>query len=238
MSAVANLEPAGCYDELVDLLDDTRVARGLSFEHLEELGGLASNHAQKALGPARAKPLTPMLIDTLLSVLGIRLAIVDDPEAIASMEGRWEQRNESNVRRNQRVSQRILNRARPVILQEVVDALAGARVRAFCCNKKVSVAEAVPQIDSPPTPKVETAKPRSQSVSRAHLHVVQPRVKRRPVGRCTVGQYCPVLERNEKPGIHTLRPPASNCLVMKISFRGPGCVGPRVELKNVVPNFR
>ena len=104
-------------------------------------------------GQQALKPLTPMLIDTLLAVLGIRLAIVDDPEAIASMEGRWEQRNESNVRRNQRVSQRILNRARPVILQEVVDALAGARDRAFCCNKKVSVAEAVPQIDSPPTPK-------------------------------------------------------------------------------------
>lgn len=80
------LEPASCYDELVDLLDAVRCARGLSFEQLDELGGLASDHAQKALGPARAKRLTPLLIDTLLPALGVRLAVVDDPAAIASIE--------------------------------------------------------------------------------------------------------------------------------------------------------
>lgn len=122
------LEPAGCYDELVDLLDDVRCARGLSFEQLDELSGLASDHAQKCLGPARAKMLTPLLIDTLLPVLGVRLAVVDDPAAIASVEQRWSRRDEASVRRNDwRVSRRLLDRARPVILQELIEAAAIAR---------------------------------------------------------------------------------------------------------------
>ena len=120
---LAPMPPAGCYDELVDLLDEVRVARGLSFELLEELGGIASDHAQKALGPARVKFVTPMLLDTLLTTLGVRLAIVDDPVAIAAIEHRWERRDQTNVRTCQRVSRRIVDRARPVVLQGVIDLL-------------------------------------------------------------------------------------------------------------------
>lgn len=84
--AIDTLQPAGCYDELVELIDDVRIARGLSFDQLEDLGGIARNHAQKALGPARVKPLSRMLLDALLPTLGVRIALVDDPEAIASMQ--------------------------------------------------------------------------------------------------------------------------------------------------------
>lgn len=124
------LEPAGCYDELVDALDDVRIARGLSFEALEGLAGLASDHAQKCLGPARAKKLTPMVLDALLPALGVRLALIDDPQAIAAIERRWEQRAETNVRRNDwRVSRRLLDRARPFLLQEIIQDLTTA------CNR-------------------------------------------------------------------------------------------------------
>src|SRR5438128_2398862 len=129
-----DLEPAGCYDELVDMLDDVRVARGLSFERLDELSGLSEDHAQKILGPARVKPLSRMALDVLLPTLGVRLAIVDDPQAITSIGPR---RDESNVRKNTwRVSRRILDRARPVILQELIENLTTAAAAAAECLKK------------------------------------------------------------------------------------------------------
>src|SRR6478672_2596407 len=83
------------------------------------------------MGPARVKRLSVTMLDAFLPALGIRLAIVDDPAAIASMERRWEQRCESNVRSGCRISRRLLDRARPVILQELIDAAALARAQAL-----------------------------------------------------------------------------------------------------------
>ncbi|MGY4437056.1 hypothetical protein ACVWWO_009533 [Bradyrhizobium sp. F1.13.1] len=173
------IEPASCYDELVDMLDDVRVARGLSFELLEELGGLASDHAQKALGPARAKLLSPMLLDTLLPVLGVRLAIVDDPQAIASIERRWEHRDETNVRKNNwRVSRRILDRARPHILREIAQTLTAAAA-ACVASQKATGAESTAQPIASPSPRLvhelaaTPAQAGNEPVFRDHLRIVQ-----------------------------------------------------------------
>lgn len=128
------LEPAGGYDELVDLLDDVRAARGLSLEWFEQLTGLCGDHAQKILGPARVKLLTPWILDAMLPALGVKLALVDDPEAIAAMQHRYPPRVDRNVRKHQwRCSRRVLDRARPVILQELIEAAAQARTE---CEKK------------------------------------------------------------------------------------------------------
>jgi hypothetical protein len=202
---LADIEPAGSYDEIVDLLDRVRIARGLSFERLDELSGLASDHAQKALGPARAKSLSPMLIDALLPTLGVRLVAIDDPEAIAAIERRWEHRDETNVRvHKRRVSRRLLDRARPVILEEFAARLALAfgddidqMVAGITATRTVSLppakSEAVAAIPAlPPAAaalpalppqsaqnlkpaKVEALRPRSTAqMTRSHLRVIQP----------------------------------------------------------------
>jgi hypothetical protein len=175
-----DLEPAGCYDELVDLLDDVRVVRGLSFEALTELSGLAIDHAQKIMGPARVKVLSPMALDVLLPTLGVRIALVPDPEAIAAMQGKWECRDESNVRKgNWRVSRRILDRARPVILQEIAANLAAAAAAATVTSPKMGRRSRAPRLThgQPQASTQAPPMPRSEPISRAHLRVVEPRIK-------------------------------------------------------------
>lgn len=120
-------QPAGGYDELCDLLDEVRAQRGLSFERIDELCGFTRGMAQKILGPSRDRLLSRLAIDTILPVLGIRLAAEDDPVAISAIQPRWEQRVQRNVRANSlRVSRRVLDRARPLIIQEVIAQLAAA----------------------------------------------------------------------------------------------------------------
>ena len=170
------------------------------------MSGLASDHAQKALGPPRAKFLSPILIDALLPTLGVRLVAIDDPEAIAAIERRWEQRDETNVREHKRrVSRRLLDRARPEILEEFGAKLALAfgddidlMVAGITATRTPAAVTPLPRIESappvlalaPPAPPppalpesplsatVEAFEPwRSQPVSRSHLRVVEPRHK-------------------------------------------------------------
>jgi hypothetical protein len=121
---ISNLEPATSFDEMIDLIGATRVARGLSYATLDELVGLTRGHSEKILGPARVRGLSPVIFDALLPALGIRFAVISDPEAIARMQKRWEPRDESNVRNSQRISRRLLDRARPFVLQELAGAIA------------------------------------------------------------------------------------------------------------------
>jgi hypothetical protein len=125
---LGDIESASSYDEFLDLLGDVRIARGLSCEHLDHLIGLTKGHTNKILSPRREKGLSPAVLDGFLTSLAIRLTVVEDPEALARMQGRWEHRDETNVRkRGWRVSRRLLNRARPVVLQELIDAATAAR---------------------------------------------------------------------------------------------------------------
>ena len=142
------------------------------------------------MGPARAKPLSPLLIDTLLPVLGIRLVIVDDPEAIAAIEGRWERRDETNVRACQRVSRRIVDRARPVVLrgiiellqQEVEKATAMSRARKktpaelrpadSAAEPIVPQAKAVP-IENTERPTVSVPQRGAPPIMHSHLRIIQ-----------------------------------------------------------------
>ncbi|MET4242715.1 hypothetical protein [Bradyrhizobium sp. RT10b] len=172
------LEPAASYDELVDALDDVRAARGLSLEWLEQLSGLCGDHAQKILGPAREKFLTPWILDAILPVLGVKLAIVDDPEAIAAMKHRYEPRFESNVRNHHwRVSRRILDRARPQILEEIVQELSAAAAAATVNLKRPSPKKQTPPSLAEPLRVVHErpAAPTAENAGRAHLRVVQER---------------------------------------------------------------
>jgi hypothetical protein len=176
-----DLEPAGCYDELVDLLDSVRIARGLSFQRLDELSGLASDHAQKALGPARVKTLSAMMLDALLPTLGVRLVAVDDQEAIAAIEHRWERRDEQSVRlHTRRVSRRLLDRARPVILQELIENLTTAAAAATEDLQKRPSPKAQKPAQPPLPPRLvreQPATPSRQNTGNAHLHVIQTRHK-------------------------------------------------------------
>ena len=78
--------------ELVEALRTTQVERELSYELLDALSGLQSGYTAKILGPAQSKRLGPVSTFPLLGALGKALAVVDDPEQIKLVKGRWKSR--------------------------------------------------------------------------------------------------------------------------------------------------
>jgi glycerol-3-phosphate O-acyltransferase len=77
---------------LVDALRSAQVDRELSYDLLDALSGLQNGYTAKLLGPAQSKRLGPISTFPLLGALGKALALVDDPEQIEMVKGRWKQR--------------------------------------------------------------------------------------------------------------------------------------------------
>jgi len=78
--------------DLVEALRSTQVERELSYEMLDAISGLQQGYVAKLLGPSQSKRLGPVSTFPLLGALGKALALVDDPEQIAMVKGRWKQR--------------------------------------------------------------------------------------------------------------------------------------------------
>jgi hypothetical protein len=72
-----------------------------------------------------------MVLDALLPTLGVQLLLVEDPQTAMRMQDVWQNRSELNVRHRHRVSARLLDRARPVIIQEIIE---GLQQRAQPCS--------------------------------------------------------------------------------------------------------
>jgi hypothetical protein len=81
---------AGSYEELIGILRQRKLELDVSFTVLELIGGLASGHAAKILGPGpvHSKHLGPTSLALILGALGVRLALVEDPAAMARIRSR------------------------------------------------------------------------------------------------------------------------------------------------------
>ena len=77
---------------LVEALRSAQLERELSYELIDALSGLQGGYTAKILGPAQSKRLGPVSTFPLLGALGKALALVDDPEQIALVKGRWKSR--------------------------------------------------------------------------------------------------------------------------------------------------
>jgi hypothetical protein len=124
------MEPIRSCDDLASYFHFQRNQLGLSNETLEQLCGMTKGHADKLLGPSKIKNLSKYTIDALLVALAIQLIPEPDPEREAKMSARYEQRNESQVRKVGRVSKDVLERVRPHLFAEL--GRAGGIKRAQC----------------------------------------------------------------------------------------------------------
>lgn len=104
-------------DDLIEALRTAKALRGLSNEFCDVRAGLTRGHVDKAIGPSRARSLSPMLFETLLSLFAVKLIMVPDEDNEAAMREKWEGRDTSNVRVSHRVSQQIVDRAKPYVLR-------------------------------------------------------------------------------------------------------------------------
>lgn len=90
--AVVN-DYAGFHAALRARVDELQV----TFDTIDEVAGFPSRYTSKLLAPGHTKWIGPMSFDALLGVLGLRLIVVEDVEALA------------------RVSARLVKRERPLV---------------------------------------------------------------------------------------------------------------------------
>jgi hypothetical protein len=84
--------PIRSMPELVDAIRARRDELNISHETIDNIAGLQSGYTSKLLGPIQLKGFSHMSLGAVLGALGIGLTVVEDKEARAKVEGRWEQR--------------------------------------------------------------------------------------------------------------------------------------------------
>src|SRR5688572_20147770 len=78
------------YSDLHAALRHRANEMGLSRESLDDLAGLAKGHTAMILGPRPSKRLGWVSTGPVLGALGVALAVIADPEAVARIERRLE----------------------------------------------------------------------------------------------------------------------------------------------------
>jgi hypothetical protein len=85
--------PIRDHDELVNLVRRRQEELGVACVTIDQVAGLADGHFSKLT--CGIKRFGPMSIFLVLSALGLRIRIEEDPEATARLAPRWLPRNES-----------------------------------------------------------------------------------------------------------------------------------------------
>lgn len=93
----------------------------ISHLRLDEIAGLPAGYSGKLLGPAQVKNFGPMSFIVMPKSLGLCLALVEDPNALARVKDRYIPRQRVNSRNGNQarpLGKRILDRVRPSIIHE------------------------------------------------------------------------------------------------------------------------
>jgi hypothetical protein len=116
-------QPIAVIRRHADLLEAFRTIKAilaLSNDFCDERGGMTRGHTDKMLGPSSTKGLSAMGFDTFTSMFAVEFHMMVDMDQVRVMEARWEARHASNVRAEpNRVSQKILERAKPHIIKDM-----------------------------------------------------------------------------------------------------------------------
>jgi len=85
------------YDGLRRALNACRDLRDISFEQMDAITGAPSGYFSKLLGPSSAKRLGLQSLGWAFGGLGIKAILVEDAEALALVEGRFEARDMAHL---------------------------------------------------------------------------------------------------------------------------------------------
>lgn len=84
--AVVPLALVRSYDELHAALRERAAELGISRLELDAVAGLAHGHAGKILGLAQVKKLGPVSMPLVLEALAVRLALIEDAQALQRLD--------------------------------------------------------------------------------------------------------------------------------------------------------
>jgi hypothetical protein len=110
---------ATSHNELIEAMRARKEALGLSNAWIEHAIELSDGHCDKILGPARERGLSQLTIDGLLSVLAIKLIVVEDEAAAARMRPMWDGRDQRQVRPPARIAASLIRRVLPHAAREL-----------------------------------------------------------------------------------------------------------------------
>jgi len=84
--------PIRSMDELIAALRARLVELQLTHSTVDGIAGLQDGYTSKLLAPKPIKNLGPISFQALLGALGVAVVVVEDPEQVKRVEGRWTKR--------------------------------------------------------------------------------------------------------------------------------------------------
>lgn len=84
--------PIRSMDELIAALRARLIELQLTHSTVDGIAGLQDGYTSKLLAPKPIKNLGPVSFQALLGALGVAVVVVEDPEQIKRVEGRWTKR--------------------------------------------------------------------------------------------------------------------------------------------------
>jgi hypothetical protein len=137
------------YDALIAVFVRRAANLGLSHAALDDLAGLADGFVSKVFGPSKVKRLGPMSLFALLPALGLKITLVEDPDALRRYGGRARRRHTLQARVGnfaQKCSRRALERGFRHISEfswsEILKAIHAAKAAAKRAEKAAEKAKA------------------------------------------------------------------------------------------------
>ena len=129
------------YDDLVEALRTIKAIHGLSNAWCDEIGGLTTGHTDKVLGPSGTKGLSRMTMDVFFQLFAVSLEMRIDIDQARKMEARWEQRESGRIHvDDNRVSKKVLQKAKPLVMQAHMKAANAARNTMLSCEHRSKIA--------------------------------------------------------------------------------------------------
>lgn len=108
------------YGGMIEALRHRKATIGLTDKAMDQLAGWPDGFTGKVLGPAMVRVFSQTTLGLALQVLGAKLALFEDPEAMANMERRWEK--EKGARKGypdtHSISKALVERVKPALFRE------------------------------------------------------------------------------------------------------------------------
>jgi len=85
-------QPIRSMPELIDALRARAHELQLTHQTIDSVAGLQDGYTSKLLAPKAIKNLGPVSFEAMLGALGLAVVVVEDPEQVKRVEGRWTKR--------------------------------------------------------------------------------------------------------------------------------------------------
>jgi hypothetical protein len=135
----APLAIARQYQDITEVFRARRIELGLSYEFIDLAGGLAKGHTEAMLGPSAKKGWGQSTFHFLCEILAVQFHAFPDIEAAKRMEQVWEGRKMNQVSENMRISQKLIDKAKPHIYREMQKRSTASKMCSFTVEKRKKI---------------------------------------------------------------------------------------------------